>query len=319
MYEELVRTENENNKDYFTRAAAYIKKLKDAGKEDEVSEAMRIVMEWLAPIMMQHIECEIVANDLDENTGVDYSIRVFDVISKDFYKYNCPDFMKEENKDKQFAIKSFIKMRTKYCIGDAIAHNLRLTNAEGKMLHKIRGTRKDLARKYQIEEDDVSVELIYEALNGEIPEDTIVELILREKGHASVEQIEESGGTAGYSEGIDIGQFHTELDEKTRSKLDQYFADITKMEILIFMQDHKLLDDELNDMEIKEFVETDIFRGLFAVDTSIRSRKNPIRTVENKRVKMNTVVYGLKEVIEEDDVNSEGLLTGYFYDFLSRK
>ena len=31
MYEELVRTENENNKDYFTRAAAYIKKLKDAG------------------------------------------------------------------------------------------------------------------------------------------------------------------------------------------------------------------------------------------------------------------------------------------------
>ena len=73
------------------------------------------------------------------------------------------------------------------------------------MLHKIRGTRKDLARKYQIEEDDVSVELIYEALNGEIPEDTIVELLLREKGHASVEQIEESGGTAGYSEGIDIG------------------------------------------------------------------------------------------------------------------
>lgn len=99
MYEELVRTENENNKDYFTRAAAYIKKLKDAGKEDDVREAMKIVMAWLAPIMMQHIECEIVANDLDENTGVDYSIRVFDVISKDFYKYNCPDFMKEENKD----------------------------------------------------------------------------------------------------------------------------------------------------------------------------------------------------------------------------
>ena len=100
---------------------------------------------------------------------------------------------------------------------------------------------------------------------------------------------------------------------------EEILADITKMEILIFMQDHKLLDDELNDMEIKEFVETDIFRRLFAVDTSIRSRKNPIRTVENKRVKMNTVVYGLKEVIEEDDVNSEGLLTGYFYDFLSRK
>lgn len=97
MYEELVRAENESNKEYFTRAAAYIKRLKDAGMEKQAKEAMRIVMEWLAPIMMQHIECEIVANDLDENTGVDYSIRVFDVISKDFYKYNCPDFMKEEN------------------------------------------------------------------------------------------------------------------------------------------------------------------------------------------------------------------------------
>ena len=84
------------------------------------------------------------------------------------------------------------------------------------------------------------------------------------------------------------------------------------------MQDHKLLDDKLNDMEIKDFVETDVFKKLFAVDTSIRSRKNPIRTVENKRVKMNTVVYGIRNVIDEEDVDAEGLLTKYFYDFLNR-
>jgi hypothetical protein len=53
-------------------------------------------------------------------------------------------------------------------------------------------------------------------------------------------------------------------------------------------------------------------------DTSIRSRKNPIRTVENKRVKMNTVVYGLRNVIDEEDIDTEGLLTKYFYDFLNR-
>jgi len=51
--------------------------------------------------------------------------------------------------------------------------------------------------------------------------------------------------------------------------------------LLIFMQNHKLLDDKLNEMEIKDFVETTVFKALFAVDTSIRSRKNPIRTVEN--------------------------------------
>lgn len=181
MYEELVRAENESNKEYFTRAAAYIKQLKDAGMEKQAREAMGVVMEWLAPIMMQHIECEIAANDLDENTGVDYSIRVFDVIGRDFYKYNCPEYMKEENKDKLFEIKSFIKKRTQYCIGDAIAHNLGITQAEGKMLHKIRRVRSGLARKYEISEDAVNVELIYEALNEEIPEETITELILREK------------------------------------------------------------------------------------------------------------------------------------------
>ena len=46
--------------------------------------------------------------------------------------------------------------------------------------------------------------------------------------------------------------------------------------------------------------------------------KEQIRTVENKRVKMNTVVYGLINVIDEEDIDTEGLLTKYFYDFLNR-
>ena len=61
-----------------------------------------------------------------------------------------------------------------------------------------------------------------------------------------------------------------------------------------------------------------MYLDVCAVDTSIRSRKNPIRTVENKRVKMNTVVYGLRNVIDEEDIETEGLLTKYFYDFLNR-
>ena len=61
-----------------------------------------------------------------------------------------------------------------------------------------------------------------------------------------------------------------------------------------------------------------MYLDVYAVDTSIRSRKNPIRTVENKRVKMNTVVYGLRNVIDEEDIDTEGLLTKYFYDFLNR-
>jgi hypothetical protein len=61
-----------------------------------------------------------------------------------------------------------------------------------------------------------------------------------------------------------------------------------------------------------------MYLDVCAVDTSIRSRKNSIRTVENKRVKMNTVVYGLRNVIDEEDIDTEGLLTKYFYDFLNR-
>lgn len=318
MYEELLKAENESNKEYFTRSAAYIKKLKDAGEEQQAEEAMHIVMNWLAPILMQHIECEIAANKLDENTGVDYSIRVFNVIGKDFHKYNCPDYMDDENKGKQFEIKSFIKKRTQYCIRDAIAHNLGLTQEEGRMLLKIRGVRRDLAREYEMSEDNVSVELIYDALGGEISDDTIIELLLREKGYASIEEIEENGGTAGCTDEIDVNQFRTELDLKTREKLDQYFADTTKMEILILMQDAKLLDDRLNNMELRDFVKEPIFQNLFATDTSIRSRNNPFRTATNKRAKMRSLVLGLKDVIDEDDINTEGLLTKYFYEFLNR-
>ena len=294
-------------------AVAETKKLKDelAAKDAEIAELKKKVSEGI---------CASILSDMDKKILIPASVvsEPAEVLAKDFFKYNCPEYMKEENKDKLFEIKSFIKKRTQYCIGDAIAHNLGITQAEGKMLHKIRKVRSGLARKYEISEDAVNVELIYEALNEEVPEETITELILCEKGHASVEEIEENGGTAGYTDEIDVNQFRTEVDKKTKEKLDQYFADITKMEILIFMQDHKLLDDKLNDMEIKDFVETDVFKKLFAVDTSIRSRKNPIRTVENKRVKMNTVVYGIRNVIDEEDVDAEGLLTKYFYDFLNR-
>ena len=76
------------------------------------------------------------------------------------------------------------------------------------------------------------------------------------------------------------------------------------------------------DMEAGDILyvhEARIFKKLFAVDTSIRSRENPIRTVEHKRVKMNKAVRGLRDVIEADDVNAEGLLTGYFYELLNRR
>lgn len=317
--EELKRRNNESNKEYFTRAAAYIKKLKDAGQNEQVKAAMGIVMESLAPIIMQHVDCEIAANDLDENTGIDYSIRVFDVINKDFYKYNCADFMKDENKGKQFEIKSFIKKRTQYCIGDAIAHNLGITHAEGKLLNKIRKVRRDLARKYEISEDAVNVELIYEGLNAEVSEEEIIKLLLCEKGYASVEEIEENGGTVGYTDGIDVNQFHTEIDDITKGKMDEYFAGITKMEMLILMQDAKLLDDELSSMEVKEFARTKVFKELFSVDTSIRSRKDPKKTIENKRAKMREYVIGLRDVIKAEDINSEGLLTRYCHEFLSRR
>ena len=304
MHSDLICTPDESNTEYFTRAAAYIRDLKETKPEREVSDAMKAINEYLIPLIMHHVDCEIKSNHLDENTGIVYGNMVLDVIEKNFHKYNSPKYLSEKKQDKCFEITTFIKSISRHCIRDAIAYNLHLTKNEGKKLYEIRCARHKLSEKYQINESSVKVEQIYESLDKKIPEKIIIDLLMKEKGTASLEAIEANGSTAGYYE-ININQFYSEIDATTKQKLDQFLDNITGMELLIYLHANKLLDDELNNLSIVDFVQTEIFKTHFNNDTSIRSRKNPVRTVHNKRAKTNAVFLHLKDLVAETDLRSE--------------
>lgn len=98
MKKELVRRVNESDRDYLTRVAAIIAELKSEGEEDEAYECYKAVGVIIVPIMEQFIDCESVAYKLDGDTKCIFSEKVYDVVERDFYKFNNPDYMKSEDK-----------------------------------------------------------------------------------------------------------------------------------------------------------------------------------------------------------------------------
>ncbi|MDD6473018.1 MAG: hypothetical protein PUF62_08310, partial [Bacteroidales bacterium] len=117
--EDFERRENEDNKEYFTRVAAMLRKLKAAGNEDEAKMAYGVVYKELCPIIKSVIECESRFYRLDDATTYGYLKKADEVISKTFHRYNDTEHLKD--KEKQYSIRSFIKNTTKYCMRNALA------------------------------------------------------------------------------------------------------------------------------------------------------------------------------------------------------
>lgn len=151
MKEKFKRRVGETDKEYFTRVAKLIYEFKLAGKKDEAAEGFKEVCNELVPVVEQVIDCESIRNRLDEDTKLDYAERVYTVISKIFYRYNNPAFMKEKDAGKQFEIKTFIKSRTQYCMRNAIAHSLGIAHDRARTLLRIRSVAKVNIKNWIIE------------------------------------------------------------------------------------------------------------------------------------------------------------------------
>lgn len=134
-----------------------------------------------------------VLNINDENTKFMYSEKVYDVVERDFYKFNNPEFMKPEEVGIQYELKTFLKTRTKDCVRDAIARSLGISQYKCRILLKIRSTRFTLSKELQVVEDKVPVELIKERMGNDVDIYTIEELIRIEKGYVSLDALKEKG------------------------------------------------------------------------------------------------------------------------------
>lgn len=306
--EDFFRKENEDNKTYFTRTAKLIRKLKTEGKDAEATDAYAVVYQELCPIIKEVVECESRAYHLDDATMYGYLRRTDDVITRTFDRYNDPEHLKE--KDKQFGIKSFIKMTTKYCMRDALARTLCIGLDQCKPLLKIRRAREKLCKIYHIDRESVSVEMIFDELEGTVSKDKIIELSQVEKGFVSLDQTRENG------EQVDIYDdnydeiFGNELSDEGQAALDKATAKMSDLDVYILMKEFGLLGESMRKMEMCDFVCTPTFKKLFDEDTMIRSKEDPVKTAYNKNVKISKLLAELRSEVSVEDV--EGCLVPYF-------
>lgn len=310
MNTDFQRRTGETDKEYFTRVAKLIYELKIAGKKDEAAEGFKEVCNELVPILEQVIDCESIRNRLDEDTKLDYAERVYAVISKIFYRYNNPVFMKEKDAGKQFEIKTFIKSRTQYCMRNAIAHSLGIAHDRARTLLRIRSVRETIARDLEVSEDKVTAEMLYERLESTVALEEIVDLLRVEKGHLSLDVLPETSDFSEEQYEIGLEVYGTDLDDSCKAPLDEAMDRLSDLDVYLLMKEFGLLSEKENAMEMCDFIITPTFQKLFDRDETIRSRENPLRTAYNKNAKVMKVLAELNGRLNMCDV--EGCLVGYF-------
>lgn len=317
MKEALLRNDKESDMEYFTRVAAYIETLREIGNEYEIKKSFKIIGRWLVPIVEEYVECESAVYRLDDDTKVLFSDKVYATLLRIFHKYNNPKYMDVRLRSEQYEIKTFIKSRCKCCIREAVADRLCISQADARKLLKIRQVQEQIARDKEISSDDVDICDIYIILGGSISKQDIIELLHITKGNLSMETMRARGKQIACSVDIETNIFHKGITEEANRVLDAVFSKCSGLDIYVLMHEMGYLNNKTNNMKISEFVKTKTFMELFDEDTTIRSRNNPIRTVNNKRVKMHKLLAGLKGKISVDDI--EGGTKDYFFNCLVKK
>ena len=148
---------------------------------------------------------------LNENTKIKYADRVYNVVERDFYKFNNPEYMDEEDYGKTFELKTFLKSRTKDCVRDAISDTLGISQYKCRILLQIREARTRIAMEKMISESKVSVEEIRDRIGQDVKIANIVELLDIEKGIISLDEMYEKGEQIEFIEGIDASVFGDEI------------------------------------------------------------------------------------------------------------
>ena len=326
---ELTRRIGETDREYLTRAAVYIAKLKNDGNTKAAEEASYVAFWEIYDTVEEMVKGESRLYRLDEKTQEKYMDKMMSVVPKILYKYNNPDYIDEKYEGKQFKVKTFLKSRTRYCIRESLAAAMEISNDDAKILLKIRSARLALAREHRKAEYDISAREIYLKLNEEFTEEKIRELLILEKGKESFDLVTEQGvenftllNGLEHSQGsydIDKAIFGEILDEDAEEALDSVFGKMSKLEILLLMKKYGLLGHHLQVMELKPFSETDVFKKYFAEDASIKSRKDPVKTAYNKNQKIEKAIDDLKKLAEEKHFYIESGLERYLFRLLDEK
>ena len=317
------RNENEDIRSYLTRAARIYASIVDDGllkeenvfqvecSETELQEFKNYVFEIILPIVRKVVECESKRLMLSKSIQEILFSRVCELMVNDFGEFN----MAYEETGEIFSLECFIKSRIKGCIRASIAEEQGITVNRSRQLYTITKIRSAIAFDNQMEEDDVSVEMIYQRLEQEavkqkkrpISKKLLIELLNYLNGVEYISELEEQG--------IQIaGKVEKQpfvLEEETKQILDEVFLNMSGLEIYILLKEYGFLGEEIRKQEMDQFVKTETFLRLMDEDKGIRAEQNLIKMAYNKNSKIKKILKSMNGKVNMLDL--EGVIEDYLY------
>ena len=317
------KNETEDIKSYLTRAARIYASIVDNGllkeenvfevecSETELQEFKNYVFEIILPIVRKVVECESKRLMLSKSVQDILFSRVCELMVNDFGEFN----MAYEETGEIFSLECFIKSRIKGCIRASIAEEQGLTVNRSRQLYTITKIRSVIAFDNQMEEENVSVEMIYQRLEQEavkqkkrpISKKLLIELLDHLKGVEYISELEEQG--------IQIADEEKKqtvcMDKETKQILDEIFSNMTSLDYYILIKEYGLLGEEIRKQEMDQFVKTETFFRLMDEDNSIRSEQDLVKMVYNKNSKIKKILKSINGKVDMLDL--EGVIEDYLY------
>ena len=317
------RNENEDIRSYLTRTARIYASIVDNRllkeenvfqvecSETELQEFKNYVFEIILPIVRKVVECESKRLALSKSIQEILFSKVCELMVNDFGEFNAA----YEETGKIYTLECFIKSRIKGCIRASIAEEQGITVNRSRQLYTITKIRSAIAFDNQMEEDDVSVEMIYQRLEQEavkqkkrpISKKLLIELLDHLKGVEYISELEEQG--------IQITDEEKKqtvcMDKETKQILDEVFSNMTSLDYYILIKEYGLLGEKKRKQEMDQFVKTETFLRLMDEDNSIRSEQNLVKIAYNKKSKIKKILKSINGKVDMSDL--EGGIEDYLY------
>ena len=313
MRTEFYQQEVESTKNYLTRAARIydsIKNgtpleagnvLKDTITETEKSEFMEYIMDIMNPIIVRVVECESKASHLTFQVQEILLSRVYEMIMTDFTSFN-----NRKDDQTEYSLETFIKSKIGDIIRNAVAEDQGIGVNRSRQRNLVFRTRATIAREKQIDEAEVSVDEICARIDAEnkkknyrnVSRKLVMELLGLEKGLVSISDMEENGEQLGCLQNGLVTEFDSEMDYDTVVILDEAFSSFSGLDYYILMKEFGFYGEVIRNQEMVEFVENPLFKRLFTMDETIRSKSDPVKTSYNKKNKIKKALASLNGKVD---------------------
>ena len=320
MKQEFMLQEGESRKAYFTRAAKAVKSIRQGSDyqgrnlkkeltKEEQAEVTNYVFLQLMPEIKRASAMQSQNMHFNRHAREEFDSILQLMTFEEFPKFNDPAFMRAGSG--MCDIEAFIgNIRPR-------AMRVYLCESRGLPVNMVRNMRYiDLAIDAIIQEEaldyeDVKPEMIHQRLNDKsISLKMIVRLMNVMKGNLSLELMtEESEWSQGYEEAEDKLDIEANISEHVKQILAEVFSKLSKTDMCLLMKKTGLLGEDLQKMQIKDFVETDLFKRIFEADETVRAKNNPVKAAYNRRDKVDRVLASLGAKLQMDEV--KGHLAAY--------